>query len=721
MKGHIRIISLCLALCLLSACGTVRTEPTERPEHYVFVTERTGFGDVKLMGRAVMLSGRVYFLGEDAEGESGIYSASLSGGAPQRLENYSPLPPPEGGEHGGRPLCLAVTADGKLAVAEERLSLDTNGEESGAGPGGALRREEYIRILYADGRESSRVLFSADSAGAWGSFTVESFAVDAQSRIYIASTQGLLLLRDASGRVTRIETDRELWSIEELYLAGDGYVYVFGRGQDGHGRFYYLNPDGPELRLIGAGGAAGSFCGAVGGFAASYIDGRMLYGWEPMSGITAEMLDLIAADLDPASVVSAFETDKGFICLGTETLSGGETESYIAVSTRMMESEAPQKTELIYACCGLDDTTLRLILSFNRGNGGYRVCVRDYSEYNSQADPAAGYRLLESDILAGRAGDIINCCGVSTALASARGRFAELGVLLESDSELRSALVRPVLSALETEGGLYTLPSRFLLLTAFGPARVFGSDSALSYSAALAAAGGDCELFEAGTTGQELLLSLIGADPDRYIDWAGGAGRFDEGDFLALLEFAAAFPADESGAASEESAARIGEGRQLLLRAELDSPASTGGITAIFTGAAVTGLPGPENGITAVRGTGAEFAISAGCADIGAAWLLVRELINAHASEEDASGLPIVTDCLDAQITREIASGMSEEDAILLYVAIDMASAAARPLPRGLTELIGAAAAPYFAGEASAEETALKLNEQTAAFFTEKG
>lgn len=76
---------------------------------------------------------------------------------------------------------------------------------------------------------------------------------------------------------------------------------------------------------------------------------------------------------------------------------------------------------------------------------------------------------------------------------------------------------------------------------------------------------------------------------------------------------------------------------------------------------------------------------------------------------------------LDALITQEMADGMSEADATLLYRAIDAAGTCARTLPAGLAELIDAAAAPYFAGEASAQECAAEINKQVSAFFSEMG
>ena len=734
MKRKIRIVSLILALCLLSACGTVGTGPTERPERRVYVPERTGFGDVELTGNAVMLGGQIYFLGEEAESGAGIYAVSATGGTPRKLEGYAPAALPEGSEGETRPLCLAVTGGGKLAVAEERLCSEHYGAEGALYasssdlercPYAVYRQDEFVRVLNADGSEASRALVNRNSQGGWSYFTVEHFAVDARGRIYAAASNNILLMRDTSGRINRLEYDSELARVEDLYLAGDGNVYVFGRGYDGQARFYYLDPEGkrgPELRLLGT-GETGASCGAVGGFAAAYIDGCMLYGWEPAGGITAEMLDLAAMGILPSSVRAAFETESGYVCVGTERASSdGPPASYMTVVTRTPESEAPRRTALTYACLGLDDTSLGCIVEFNRAETEYCVTVRDYSRYSSGAEPGEGRRRFEADLLAGRAGDILNCSGVSTAAAAARGSLAELGALLEGDAELKNALVKPVLAAFETDGGLYTLPARFSVLTAFGPA---GLNAELSYDAALAARGARRELFEYGTTGPELLLSLIGADPDRYIDWESGAGRFDSGDFAALLDFCAAFPAESAADTEdyvpegEQSSERIHAGRQLLLRAELNCPSAAWGLTELFSGAEVTGLPGPEGGFTAARGAGAELAISSGCAHTDAAWRLARSLISAGAG--GPSGLPIVMERLDAGITREIASGMSEADATLLYRAIDAASACARRLPAGLAEIIDAAAAPYFAGEASAGETASELNRQVSAFFSELG
>ena len=93
MKRKTRIISLILALCLLSACG--KTEQ-RRPGRYVLVPERTEFGDVELTGNAVMLGGEIYFLGSEGGSGVGIYAVPASGGSPRRLEGYAPAALPAG-------------------------------------------------------------------------------------------------------------------------------------------------------------------------------------------------------------------------------------------------------------------------------------------------------------------------------------------------------------------------------------------------------------------------------------------------------------------------------------------------------------------------------------------------------------------------------------------------------------------------------------------------
>ena len=284
-----------------------------------------------------------------------------------------------------------------------------------------------------------------------------------------------------------------------------------------------------------------------------------------------------------------------------------------------------------------------------------------------------------------------------------------------------------MLSALETDGGLYTIPSGFGVVTALGPARFFGEGAELSYSAALTALGGlsaGCELFDFGTTGTEVLSLLLEADPDRFIDWESGACSFEAEDFIALLEFAGSFPAVSEASEEErleehnQPYARIASGRQLLMCGVFTSPYMVQGSTELFSGASVTGLPGYEGGFTSVKLEGPVYAISSGCKDASAAWRLLRSLIRAKAG---VSGLPVLTESLDAGISSQMAEGMSEQDATLLYMAIDDISACARTLPSGLMELIDAAAAPYFAGEASAQECAAEINKQASAYFSEMG
>src|SRR5699024_7767816 len=104
------------------------------------------------------------------------------------------------------------------------------------------------------------------------------------------------------------------------------------------------------------------------------------------------------------------------------------------------------------------------VLNFNRSSDKYRIEVTDYSEFNTEDDYSAGLTRLNTEIISGKAPDILVVDGLPVEQYAARGLLEDLYTYLDSDGELsRDDLYQSILSALEIDGKLYTAAPSFNL------------------------------------------------------------------------------------------------------------------------------------------------------------------------------------------------------------------------------------------------------------------
>ena len=89
-------------------------------------------------------------------------------------------------------------------------------------------------------------------------------------------------------------------------------------------------------------------------------------------------------------------------------------------------SELPEKTTLTYATMYLSQDERNRIVDFNRSGVPYRIEVHDYSEYSTEEDYQAGIKKLNTEILAGKAPDIINTESLPLRQYGAKGILEDL-------------------------------------------------------------------------------------------------------------------------------------------------------------------------------------------------------------------------------------------------------------------------------------------------------
>lgn len=198
-------------------------------------------------------------------------------------------------------------------------------------------------------------------------------------------------------------------------------------------------------------------------------------------------------------------------------------------------AEIKPKTRLTVASVGTPEYLRSSVSSFNGSSSEYFIEIVDYSDGGAYADDQAVTR-LGTEIMSGRAPDMICFASISPYAYIARGYLADLREFMDADSEI-SAEDIAIANALDTSGGIYYVSNTFYLETLVGQYSQFGDRFGWTLSEYLNI---EKDLPQ-GTDmiynmTKEIFLERIAS---RYIrtavDWDAGTCDFNNSDFIEIL------------------------------------------------------------------------------------------------------------------------------------------------------------------------------------------
>lgn len=509
-----------------------------------------------------------------------------------------------------------------------------------AGPEGSLRMAAAC-VPRLEGSSCYR-LFSLDPEGAilwdtrfpeeFGPYPVASMAADADGFCYALSYDGTLLIADSQGEILFCE------EVEGKSLAplADGRVVLLQATADGAlwearlpdpksgectviGSFSAPQAGGPEdVRLCAGKNGYDLFCGAD----------LSLYGLrlqtEEQEGLCQPILTWLNCDVEGTSLtaLAALEA-RQFLVLSSSAALGAE-----GALLQWHETDPnAEKTRLTLACRQLPGTVSSAILRFNRNTPDCRVLIRDYGARRQD-----GVDRLTADLNAGTPPDLFCLEGIRQTPLIQKGYLEDLWPWIDGDEQLtREALVQSIFRAMSIDGRLYSVTGGFTLLTAIGQAPLTGDSPGWTLEQFAAARDAVPELksiCEARNNTQEALLEdLVSLYAQSFWDPVQGAASFDSPAFLALLEYAAAYPSEKPAGA--DSAQWLAEGKQLFAHVEIASPIASRYAQLRLTGRTDTtwiGYPGLGGSGSAFRPT-TPLAMSSACKNKAAAWRFLRTVL----------------------------------------------------------------------------------------------
>ena len=398
-----------------------------------------------------------------------------------------------------------------------------------------------------------------------------------------------------------------------------------------------------------------------------YTNGSWFYGYKLGDAEPTKLFNWISCDVNGSRVQVLDVSDDGVItgALSNYDLKDNTYSLDLVTVKKVPYDSVPHKQPISMAVMYLDYNVQDMVIDFNRKNPEYRIEVTDYSEY---ADPNAdanandaGLTKLNTEILSGNVPDILCLNGLNYRQLASKGILEDLYPYLDNDSELKRDDFFPnVLKALEVDGKLCSTVSGFYINSAIGAADVVGDEPGWTYdefNAALASMPEGCTAFDQYVTRDGILSTCLALDMADFVDWNSGKVSFDNEEFIKLLRFADSFPTEFDWenfdwSKEESTETRLAQGKQMLVQT------SAYRIDDIFYNNYTQFLGGRITyiGYPTAHGTGnmisfsdSGYAMSSKTPYKDACWQFLRGFLTKDYQENNVFSLPSRLDVFDAE------------------------------------------------------------------------
>ena len=433
----------------------------------------------------------------------------------------------------------------------------------------------YLMHVAADGSTIANVDLSVtddgtDEEDGMGS-NISSFAVDAAGNLYVSDYNYIYVL-DAEGKLLfKIDDSQYSGSLcrlqpDQVGILWYNYATDTAESTDENGQFFIpvdleTKTWGEKIKMpanvwnVYPGDDAYDFY---------YKNNDNIYGYTFASDTKDKLVDWMACDVDTSNMYDSGMLSDGRVVGMTQDWSSDTTAYQLIVLHRIDASEVKEKTVLTLACMGLDWSLRSKIVEYNKSNDQYRIQVVDYSEYATDDDYNAGITKLTTEIISGSVPDLFLTSSLPIDKYAAKGVVADLYTFMDGGSGLsRDYFVPQVLKAIEKDGKLYELPTKFSVETAYALSSIVDQYDTWNVAAvqdAMAQLQEGATVFSTGWTKSTALNNCLTRNLAAFVDWTTGKCTFDSEAFQQLLAFCNSFPDDstsDDGIAYSSEAATV--------------------------------------------------------------------------------------------------------------------------------------------------------------------
>ena len=507
-----------------------------------------------------------------------------------------------------------------------------------------------------------------------------------------------------------------------------------------------------------------------------YSSGSWFYGFKLGDKEPTKIFNWINCDVNGTRVTVLDVSDDGVVtgAVSDYDMKDSTFTTELVTVKKVPYDSVPHKQPITMAVMYLDYNVQDMIIDYNRKNPEYRIEVTADSENadanaDVKAGNDAGLTKLNTEILSGSVPDILCLNGLNYRHLASKGILEDLYPYIDNDPELDRADFFPnVLKALEVDGKLCSTVSGFYINSAIGAASVVGDEPGWTYdefNAALAGMPAGCTAFDQYVTRDSILSTCLALDMADFVDWHTGKVSFDNPEFIKLLEFANSFPTEfdwenYDWSREESTENRLAQGKQMLVQTSAYS------IDDIFYNNYTQFLGGKVTyiGYPTAHGTGnmvsfsdSGYAMSSKSPYKDACWQFLRTFLtkdyqtdNVYSMpsrldvfdkraedattiqyqkneegqfllDDDGEKIPVVRSTIwnkDTQKTEEIYA--LTEDQVQQIRELILTTTKVADYDQEILDIVKEQAAPYFAGQKTAEEVAKLVQSKANIYVNEQ-
>jgi ABC-type glycerol-3-phosphate transport system substrate-binding protein len=491
--------------------------------------------------------------------------------------------------------------------------------------------------------------------------------------------------------------------------------------------------------------------------------GSKLYSFDYITGEQTLLIDFLASGYTVENFenimimgsdrFSLIVSEWNYIPVGVNSMSASTTTTKIITLDKIPEEEVKPRQLVTVYCFYENRNFLQYAADFNKKSDEYEIQLVSYNTDYSE-DIEGVITRLNNDILSGNIPDILL---LETSMPydsyAAKGVFWDLNKSIEKDDEIsREDFNESILSLLETDGKLYSIPKEFAISGLMGKASIFGDTDTLTPEkvAEVTAAYPNASLF-GFMTQSGLISTLVTAQLGSYVNKDTGEVTFDNQEFIDILNLAKTLPAeiDYENVDYREYDSMFIENKALLNTMYVSDFRSLVQTEYTQFGEDITimGYPNPNNSGILIMPSSSEMAIMArGNRD--AAWEVVKGFLQYKPESERFSyGLSIWKSELEAtaeaakkpmtyvdpisgktvEVKNLVNSGSPDEiefpnntdaDNQVIFDLIENAGAIQRT-DVSLNKIIEEETSAFFAGTKTAEQCAKLIQDRASTYIAE--
>ncbi len=490
-------------------------------------------------------------------------------------------------------------------------------------------------------------------------FGIYGMGIATNGDICLLTDRTLVVLNSSLQKVGQVAFSDNQW-VESFFVSSDGvpYVYIWTDGGESSESTFHM-VDTQQVKIGPAIEAPEEFWGGVrpgAGHDMYYTTDKGVYTYDFDTKENKKILDYIDSDIDYNFVNYCVPIDETRI---VAVVNDPETwEASISFLEKVPPEEVVDKIIITMGMVYTDYEIRSKVIAFNKASDKYRIRMIEYYEYNNEADWNAGQKMFNNDIITSNAPDIIVInSGMPVDSFMDKGVFLNLNPYIEADPDVNKEDMAPNVLALGSRGDdTYILTGAFTISTMAMKKSLVpnGETISLAELRQLEQKYGTLALRDA--TRNDVLYYAMEMNYSEFLDLKTGKCDFNTPAFYELLEYAKQYPEEIDWESMDdnywmESETAIRDNKALL------SFYTVG----YFNNMAWTeqGVFGEEMALVGFPGsagnTGAiypyfQMAISKDCEHPEEAWQFMRQFYTYEGQKEIDYGAPLNLKVMDERL-----------------------------------------------------------------------